>query len=265
MKKFLSLVLVLSIFANNSIVYAYDDKKPASENDITTWRQSDAIWSENSKTYLNEDLKEYTIKEAGCGLFAISYMLYKSGKMGENVTPLTVLDKVREKDIWDDKAKGYHIDGTKIEEICSDFSVAVDFSSQLWKYSLADKTKEEVFAILKELYNQGYFVIICLARKDSSSHYIFLDGFSAEDDFFLLDSLYPETHYKGSRYATDDYSFSYINVYSCSGISNNLLDSLYGEKLLQEVELSSWEKKYIQYLRAGYGRDKKWLRREDFY
>ena len=59
MKKFLSLVLVLSIFANNSIVYAYDDKKPASENDITTWRQSDAIWSENSKTYLNEDLKEY--------------------------------------------------------------------------------------------------------------------------------------------------------------------------------------------------------------
>ena len=179
MKKFLSLVLVLSIFANNSIVYAYDDKKPASENDITTWRQSDAIWSENSKTYLNEDLKEYTIKEAGCGLFAISYMLYKSGKMGENVTPLTVLDKVREKDVWDDKAKGYHIDGTKIDEICSDFSVAVDFSSQLWKYSLADKTKEEVFAILKELYNQGYFLIICRARKESSIHHILLYVFSA--------------------------------------------------------------------------------------
>ena len=80
-----------------------------------------------------------------------------------------------------------------------------------------------------------------------------------------MDSLFPVTEYKGSVYESDDAKFSYINVYKSDKVKNNEVDSLYGKSVIEKVELTPWEKKYLKYLKTGEGRSKKWLTYDDFF
>lgn len=221
----LSLMIILNI--SSIRCYAFDPNV-TDPHDVASWNQGSSIWSENDTTDLNPKVPGKTIHQAGCGLFAITYALVKIGEIDPKTqNHFDVLTKVRNADAWDPAAPNFHVDGRKIDKFTDDLKIATIDGVTMWDYPLSTLSKEDAYTYVKKLYNQGYFIQLCMGRKSGGAHYVFVDSFE-DDDMIIGDSGYRTTRFKEFYYNDSNQYFYYINVYeSKSGKKCNKLPSIY--------------------------------------
>lgn len=210
--------LMVGLLILSSIqVKAYDKSKPFNAHDISTWHQGEGAFPENLTMTLGTSRD--TIKQGGCGYYAIASMLVKCGYLNPKTqSPIDVVRKANEG--HNTGQTDWHFDPNNI----SIFSSNLSFVEEVQMGSMSVK---EGLAFLKKKYLEGYFLQVDLMSNPGSSvgHYIFVDGFKGED-MIITDSGYPGTKWS-DYYGKADVTWKYVYIYKDKTKKCNELASVY--------------------------------------
>lgn len=138
------------------------------------WKQQDDRWG-------NIKVSSKTVSSVGCTTVSMAILLMHSGIMKDNFTPKKFVTDYK-------KAGGY--DGN-----CFKWGVIDSYTNGNFKYK-GDTGEGSSVSKIKELYDKGYYVLICMHNNGAGSgtHWIALiDGSSTDPDKIIVaDPGYPQ-------------------------------------------------------------------------
>lgn len=231
---FLLLFLIVMCISNVKKVCAYDKNKAFSATDVSTWNQGDTGFPDTDGVSLNNKItlgtSGKTIHRAGCGYYALSYMLVKTGSLNpSSQSPIDIVKKANSGNNTD--SGGWHFNFSNVGIFDSDLECTdkyVDISGM----SLGEQK-----AYVKGKYYDGYFVIICLGSSQTSGHYVFVDGYQG-DDIVIGDSGFEGTKWSDNYANTGGYMKYLMLFKSKSGKKPESLPSIYSDVVLNNNESS---------------------------
>lgn len=208
--------------------YAFKRGKTFSQIDVSTWNQGSKGFPDKDGVSFNDKItlgySKDTIHESGCGYYALSYMLLKTGAINpKTTTPIDIVRKANNGDNTD--SGGWHFNFSKVGLFNSDLTCTDKY------LNVEGMSVSEQKTFVKGKYNDGYFVIICLRSNDTSGHYVFLDGYQG-DDMVIGDSGFDGIKWS-DYYGSNGGSMKYLMLFkSKSGKKPADLPSIYSDVML---------------------------------
>lgn len=212
-----------------STVSAFIRGKPFSQTDVSTWNQGSSAFLDTDGVSFNDKItlgtSPKTIHIAGCGYYALSFMLLKTGAINpKTTTPIDIIKKANSGDNTD--VEGWHFNFSHVGIFNSDLE-CTDMYVNMEGMSLAEQK-----TFVKGKYNDGYFVIIDLrSNVTPEGHYVFLDGYQG-DDMVIGDSGCDGTKWSDT-YGNNNGYMKYLMLFkSKSGKKPADLPSIYSDSML---------------------------------
>ncbi len=211
--------------------YAFKRGKAFSQTDVSTWNQGSSGFPDKDGVSFNDKItlgySKDTIHESGCGYYALSYMLLKTGAINPTTTtPIDIVKKANSGDNTD--SGGWHFNFSKVGLFDSDLTCTAKYLN-VEGMSVSDQK-----TFVKGKYNDGYFVIICLRSNDTRGHYVFLDGYQG-DDMIIGDSGFDGVKWS-DYYGSNGGSMKYLMLFkSKSGKKPADLPSIYSDVILNNT------------------------------
>lgn len=228
MKKKIMTFVMAGLMLSSTVVNTH-----AYEGDITdttkieTWKQWD--YPNLSGEVLRNGGE--TVSSSACGYFALTSAAIKEGSVGEGYTPDKLIHSAKEKGLqntwWG------HFNFQKVEELglglklpsIKEFGNAKrsggEYENYSWNISGNWEQKQQT---IRDLYNAGYYVILCLTNSNTDGHYVFVDYVDIDGRIRITDSAYKGT------WLDEEYSggFNYaIILESIDGNKANEMPSVY--------------------------------------
>lgn len=169
----------------------------------------------------------------GCSYFATSYMIVKTGEESpkEGFTPMTLIKNIQSKGLFRED----FVDFRQIDKLYP------NIKCEEHKISCQGTTIEQQLVWVKEKFNEGYFIILCiLGGKHTAGHYIFVDGFTEDGDMIICDSAEEKDRWSDT-YAKDNMIVADITLFSHKTRKANEVPSVYDGVVLGDCSLSEDE------------------------
>lgn len=227
-------------FSRDEVLYAGRLR----ENGDADYAMTPASWMQGTvpytpDRYLRAGASSDRVGNGGCSYFAAAYMLLKMGQLdirsGED--PISVLDKM-------EAVKGWLTWGKMDYERIDEAYPAVTCHGYKVRFSSSDYHRQ--VEELRQLTEEGYFIICCLDGAYSNGHYIFIDEILDDDDLVIGDSAYEGTNWSDTHGPLGGYLVDY-SIFTCRGVKPADTDSIYtcnrDEKLSPEAVQAYREKK----------------------
>ena len=186
-------------------------------SDPLSWMQGRVPYTPDR--YLKAGQSGDLVGSGGCSYFAAAYMLLKMGQLdirnGED--PITVLDKMEAIKGWLTWGK---MDFTRINEAYPE----VTCEGYKKRFPTSDFHKQ--VQLIREMMDQGYFIIVCLDGPHSNGHYIFIDEVLDDDDMVIGDSAYEGTNWNDTHLMAGAYLLDY-SLFRCGDLKPAACPSIY--------------------------------------
>lgn len=238
MKKVISFLIALLLALNFSVCTTYS-YVPAPEDS----EEEDAVknvehWAQGLMPYTGDELihnmgGSSSIKNAACSHFAMSYALVKMGYLNpeDGDTPMTHIELARENKAFYTEWGYYNF------AKAPDMYEGVTYEGRRYVSHLG---KNEGLEYVKDLMNEGYYVIGIVVTPDTGGHCIFFDEVLEDGDVSIGDSWFEGTKWS-DYYGDTDTRWSYLEVLSCDGKPSNEQPSIYyletEETELEDIEI----------------------------
>lgn len=219
--------LIAALLLVPTPVYAWS----SSEGDparLETWRQG--RYPGAAEIILKEG--GGTLAHDGCGYFALTAMARKEGT-DTRIEPTDLARFAAEMGMtnnwwghFDFERVGELDLGLKLPSI-REYHGAVrsTMAGQSYFWSMKNLSHQEQLQVVADLWGEGYYVLVCLANRNTKGHYVAVDYVDDEGNIRVFDSGFPGTWWKDSEPATIKYM---IVLESKNGRPAPLQPSLYG-------------------------------------
>lgn len=202
-------------------------------SDPLSWMQGRVPYTPDR--YLKAGTSGDRVGSGGCSYFAAAYMLLKMGQLdirnGED--PITVLDKMEAVKGWLTWGK---MDYTRINEVYP------EVTCEAYKKRFTTANFHEQVNQIRQMMDQGYFVILCLDGPHSNGHYIFVDEVLDDDDMVIGDSAYEGTNWSDTHAMAGAYLVDYT-LFRCGDLKPADCLSIYRYNLqeLNDPAKAGWD------------------------
>lgn len=183
----LGLALMSLLSLNSLKTNAYEPSKDRNTEflEMTKWNQ--AKWSSGYKIPLN--LTSDNLATSGCGYFSLTNILIKSRNVKEGYRPNDLIKEVKAKRLQDSLWGHFHFQ--KVKKLGYDLEfVKQDFNT----HNLNINKLQEY--IKKNVYDKGYYAVICVENGLGGRHYVSLDYIDEKGDVRIYDSGFQGTWLK---------------------------------------------------------------------
>lgn len=196
-------------------------------NKIETWNQY--YYDDFSHERIRPD-SPTTVGDAACGYFALATAAVKEGTVDESFNPEVFLNAVREKEAWNTTYGHFNFHrveefdiGLKLPEITKFGNAVRGNSGDAYYWSISGDWESKMDTV-RDLWKEGYYIILCLTNSRTNGHYVFVDYVDEDGRIRMTDSAFIGTwideQYNGG--------FSYMIVLeSIDGKKSNEQKSVY--------------------------------------
>lgn len=227
MKKILKLLTTISLsFAlliSSNLTFAYEGDV-FDEDKVETWTQ----WGypELSQQLIRPGGN--TVSSSACGYFALTSAILKEGTYDKDFNPEKMIDLAKEYKMWNNSWG--HFNFQRIEELgvglklpkIHEFKNAKRHGDEY--YWSIDGNWESKQDTIRKLWNEGYYILLCLRNERTNGHYVFVDYVDENGRIRITDSAYKGTWIDEAYFGEFNYM---IVLESTNGVKSNKQESVY--------------------------------------
>lgn len=179
-------VMSLNLLNTNSTsAYEKNTAKNTDNLEMRFWNQ--ARWASGYNLPLKNEAD--TLSSSGCGYFSLTNLLIKTKSVDEKFKPNDLLKRVKSKGLQD--TSWGHFNFRRLNEL------GYNLKYVKHDYSVSGMNINKLQSYLKNnVYNKGYYAIICLSNGFGGHHYVAMDYIDSKGDVRIYDSGYVGTWLK---------------------------------------------------------------------
>ena len=224
-RKLIIFILCIGLICSNINVYAYDKAltNTGDATNISAWHQSkkenDPSVPDNAWNF--EVAPNRTLGYMGCSYYAASYMLVKMNEENpkDGFTPVQLAQNIKQNKLYTERN---YVDWNNLPILYPNITEVIS------KSPCKGTTLDEQLIYIKGKINEGYYVIACIVSdKHKYGHYIFIDGFTSNNQLSIGDSADPANIWSESYGQQSDVYINDISLFKCKNSNSYSSNSIY--------------------------------------